>query len=324
MFFLASTATMMLASCSLFKGDSPTSPVTEDILSMDSGSSMENAKSAAFQCSGAPFIAPTWGWQQTFWRQPISYVSADGDRLHDGIDLAQVNNQEGVEPVYAVCNGTLNPISKYSFRILCDTIDARFNVPNRNVYVYYTHMANKSGSTSYILTPFRGSSSVRVSQGQHLGYQGSYGVSKYVHLHFSVNSQWGERYNIDPSRYFGTALDYQSGARATGKTPPFSCSLSQPQTAAPIITGVSPNPFPRALNWEKRILMVSGQNFQQGAKLEFKISGTSYVYPDRVPVFVNNNTLTYNISVGPTVYTWTVQVINPDGRRSNLYTFYVK
>ena len=97
-----------------------------------------------------------------------------------------------------------------------------------------------------------------------------------------------------------------------------------PMPTVPEIKNVSPNPFPRALNWEKRILTVSGQNFQQGAKLEFKISGTSYVYPDRIPTFVSSSKLTYNISVGPNVYTWTVQVVNPDGRRSNLYTFYVK
>ena len=99
-------------------------------------------------------------------------------------------------------------------------------------------------------------------------------------------------------------------------------SGSTPTT--PEITSVSPNPFPRATNWEKRVLTVSGRNFQPGAKLEFKIKGTSYVYPDRIPTFVNSNTLTYNLSVGPTVYDWTVQVINPDGKRSSLYPFSVR
>lgn len=97
-----------------------------------------------------------------------------------------------------------------------------------------------------------------------------------------------------------------------------------PANPAPVISGVSPNPFPRAVNWERRIITISGANFQPGAKLLFKIVGTSYTYPDRVPTVVNSSTLTYNISVGPTQYTWTVQVINPDGKTSNVYTFLVR
>ena len=107
--------------------------------------------------------------------------------------------------------------------------------------------------------------------------------------------------------------------KATAPSTPTVTPVPTPQ-----ITGVSPNPFPKATNWEKRVLTVSGRDFQSGAKLEFKIVGTSYVYPDRVPTFVNSNTLTYNISVGPNVYTWTVQVINPNGKSSNVYTFQVK
>jgi hypothetical protein len=70
--------------------------------------------------------------------------------------------------------------------------------------------------------------------------------------------------------------------------------------------------------------MVYGRNFQPGAKLLFKIVGTSYVYPDRSPTFVSSTELRYYIGVGPNIYDWTVEVINPDGRNSNAYGFQVR
>ena len=136
---------------------------------------------------------------------------ADGDYLHDGIDIWQVDQRVNVEPVYAVCNGLLIPFTNWSFRIQCDSIDSIFQVPHRQVWVYYTHMANQNGSVSYILPEFRsGKPSSRVSQGQLLGYQGIKGT-EVVHLHLSVNTCASERCNIDPSPYFGDSLDNNNG-----------------------------------------------------------------------------------------------------------------
>lgn len=97
----------------------------------------------------------------------------------------------------------------------------------------------------------------------------------------------------------------------------------KPETT-PVVTGVSPNPMPRKSDWSRQWMTIYGRNFQPGAKLLFKIVGTQYVYPDRVPNYISSTELRYYISVGPNVYDWTVEVINPDRKISNAYGFQVR
>lgn len=99
---------------------------------------------------------------------------------------------------------------------------------------------------------------------------------------------------------------------------------NQTQETKPVITSVSPNPVPRKTDWSKQWLTVYGKNFVPGSKLLFKITGTQYVYPDRVPTYVSSTQLKYYISVGPNIYNWTVEVISPNGQRSNAYGFQVR
>ncbi|GAK58399.1 hypothetical protein ANT_29790 [Candidatus Vecturithrix granuli] len=174
-------------------------------------------------CEGAPFVWPTWGKQGALWRfysGNIEYVGDDG--FHDGIDIGQVNGQENVEPVYAVCNGSLQPYTTTAFLIQCDPIDSSFQVPHNQVWIYYTHMGNYSGSVSYVLSEFHpGNPTSRVTPGQLLGYQGIKGTT-FVHLHLSVNTCASESCNIDPSPYFGDNLD-NTQVNPTRATPPFNC-----------------------------------------------------------------------------------------------------
>ncbi len=114
------------------------------------------------------------------------------------------------------------------------------------------------------------------------------------------------------------------GAIAVDADPVLTAKFDQKPELNPVITGVSPNPVPRKTDWSRQWFTVYGRNFQPGAKLLFKIVGTGFVYPDRVPDYVSSTELRYNISVGPNIYDWTVEVINPDGRSSNAYGFQVR
>ncbi len=94
---------------------------------------------------------------------------------------------------------------------------------------------------------------------------------------------------------------------------------------APRITGVSPNPMKPLPMSQRQPITITGNNFAPGAKLFFKITDSpGYSYPNRTPGFLNSNKIVYNISVGPRTYNWTVQVINPDGKASNVYPFQVR
>lgn len=115
-----------------------------------------------------------------------------------------------------------------------------------------------------------------------------------------------------------------SGAIPINADPVITALFNKKPETRPIVTGVSPNPTPRKPDWSRQWLTIYGNNFQSGAKLLFKIVGTDFVYPDRVPDYISSTELRYFISVGPTVYDWTVEVINPDGQVSNAYGFQVR
>jgi hypothetical protein len=94
--------------------------------------------------------------------------------------------------------------------------------PGRQIWLYYTHMANANG-TSYISPEFPpGTEEVFVEAGTLLGYQGNYSGDPDnptgVHLHFSIvrdDGQGGFRNELDidntldPSPYFQLPLNSQ-------------------------------------------------------------------------------------------------------------------
>jgi len=93
---------------------------------------------------------------------------------------------------------------------------------------------------------------------------------------------------------------------------------------APVITGVSPNPMPPLPVEQRQPITITGSGFVSGAKLLFKIvDAPGYSYPNRVPSSLSSTNIVYQISVGPNTHNWTVQVINPDGKASNVYSFRV-
>jgi hypothetical protein len=92
----------------------------------------------------------------------------------------------------------------------------------RQIWLYYTHMADASGENDFIVDAFpRGTYEQFVEQGTLLGYTGNFSGSPtrtvWTHLHFSVIHDDGKggytneldfANSIDPSLYLGRAVNY--------------------------------------------------------------------------------------------------------------------
>ena len=117
-------------------------------------------------CAGAPFAMPTSGY--------IGFLWDDSFRLghrHQGIDIfggADVN----ITPVYAAYPGYLRRLPDWKSSVIIRIPQDPLQL-GRQIWTYYTHMANGQGS-SLIASQFpAGSSEVFVEQGTLLGYQGN-------------------------------------------------------------------------------------------------------------------------------------------------------
>lgn len=182
----------------------------------------EWAITAGERCTDAPFLLPTNGF--------IGYLWDDSFRIgtrHQGIDIF-AGTDIGITPVYAAYDGYLTRqsdwVSTVIIRIPSDPL-----MPGRQIWMYYTHMADPDGN-SFISDQFPpGTSEMFVTAGTLLGYQGNYSGSPDnpvgVHLHFSIIRDDGTgRYlnelqitnTIDPSPYFGLPLN---GIENTGEIP---------------------------------------------------------------------------------------------------------
>jgi murein DD-endopeptidase MepM/ murein hydrolase activator NlpD len=165
------------------------------------------------RCGQAPFEVPTHGF--------IGYLWDDSFRIghrHQGIDIFG-GSEPGVTPVFAAYSGYLTRLEGWKasliVRIPNDPLDA-----NRQIWTYYTHMADPQGN-SYISDLFPiGTSEKYVTAGTLLGYQGNFsgtpGQPVGVHLHFSIvlSEPDGSFRNetlisntLDPSSYFGIGLN---------------------------------------------------------------------------------------------------------------------
>lgn len=168
---------------------------------------------ALTRCGDAPFLMPTSGL--------IGFLWGDSFRpgyKHQGIDIFS-GTAVGNAPVYAAYDGFLSRLPDWKstviLRIPSDPLQ-----PDRQIWTYYTHMADQAGQ-SLIMEAFPpGSTEIFVSAGILLGYQGNYSGNPDnptgVHLHFSIvkdNGQ-GQYLNeleigntLDPSPYFGMPLN---------------------------------------------------------------------------------------------------------------------
>jgi murein DD-endopeptidase MepM/ murein hydrolase activator NlpD len=165
------------------------------------------------QCPAAPFIVPTSGW--------IGIVYGDsifGTRNHSGLDIFGLEGN-GVTPVYAAYDGFLTRLPEWTSAVIIRHPEDPL-APDRQIWTFYTHMADAAG-TSFIIDQIPpGTLELPVKQGTLLGYQGDYNGGSLrgidTHLHFSVvlDSGNGRFLNetdiantIDPSPYLGMRLN---------------------------------------------------------------------------------------------------------------------
>jgi peptidoglycan LD-endopeptidase LytH len=165
------------------------------------------------RCGQAPFLMPTSGY--------IGYLWDDSFRpghRHQGIDIFG-GSQPGEIPVFAAADGYLTREADWKssliIRIPSDPLKS-----DRQIWIYYTHMAYPDGR-SLISADFPpGTNEVFIQAGTFLGNQGNFsgtpGAPVGVHLHFSIvkDNDQGRFKNelhientIDPSPYLGLTLN---------------------------------------------------------------------------------------------------------------------
>jgi peptidoglycan LD-endopeptidase LytH len=173
----------------------------------------EWAIQAGQRCGTAPFQMPTNGYIGYLWDDSFQ----PGHR-HQGIDIFG-GTDTGVTPVYAAVDGYLTRLADWKSSVIIRVPDDPLQ-PGRQIWTYYTHMANPDGD-SLISADFPpGTQEMFVTAGTLLGYQGNFsgtpGQPVGVHLHFSIvrdNGQ-GQFLNeldidntLDPSPYLGLNLN---------------------------------------------------------------------------------------------------------------------
>jgi len=168
---------------------------------------------ARSHCGDVPFILPTSGM--------IGFIWGDSFRpghKHQGIDIFS-GTDVGITPVYVAYDGYLTRSEDWKSSVII-RVPSDPLMPDRQIWTYYTHMADPSGE-SLISEDFPpGTKEVFVGAGTLLGYQGNYsgtpGNPTGVHLHFSIVKDDGKglylnelefRNTLDPSPYFGLALN---------------------------------------------------------------------------------------------------------------------
>ncbi len=173
----------------------------------------EWAIQAGDKCGDAPFEFPTSGL--------VGFLWGDSFRIghtHAGIDIFG-GAEPGVTPIYAAHDGYLTRLEDWKSSLIIRIPDDPLN-PGQQIWTYYTHMADKVGS-SYISDQFPpGTHEKFVKAGTLLGFQGNFSGTANnpvgVHLHFSVVKDDGSggflneleiRNTLDPSPYFGLELN---------------------------------------------------------------------------------------------------------------------
>lgn len=167
---------------------------------------------AGARCGEAPFLLPTSGLVGFLWGDSFRPGHA-----HQGLDIFGPSGPNGLgqTPVLAVYDGFLTRLPEWRssliLRIPSDPLR-----PGRQIWVYYTHLADAQGR-SFIEPAFpSGTHEQFVRAGTRLGYQGNYSADPDnptgMHLHISIVRDDGRgRFlneleidnTLDPSPYFG-------------------------------------------------------------------------------------------------------------------------
>ncbi len=165
------------------------------------------------QCTDMPFIMPTDGW--------IGIVYGDsifGVQSHSGLDIFG-REGNGITPVYAAYDGYVTRLPEWTSAVVIRHPQDPL-LPSRQIWTYYTHMADATGK-GYIVDQIPpGTLEMPVKQGALLGYQGDWNGGSLrqidTHLHFSIIKDDGNgnflnetdlNNTLDPSPYLGMRLN---------------------------------------------------------------------------------------------------------------------
>jgi murein DD-endopeptidase MepM/ murein hydrolase activator NlpD len=174
----------------------------------------EWAVRAGARCSAAaPFLVPTDGMIGYLWDDSFKV-----GKRHQGIDIFG-GSEVGRTPVLAAYAGLLTRLSTWKSAVIVRIPEDPLQ-PGRQIWLYYTHMADPNGN-SFISTNFPpGTMEKPIEAGTLLGYQGNYTGNAAnpsgIHLHFSIVKDNGEggflneldiRNTLDPSPYLGLPLN---------------------------------------------------------------------------------------------------------------------
>ena len=177
------------------------------------GTHPEWAVHAGEKCGDAPFTNPTDGF--------IGYLWDDSFRIghrHQGLDIFG-GGGGNTTPVYTAYPGYLTRLPEWKSSVIVRIPEDPLN-PGRQIWTYYTHMADPQGR-SFIAEEFpTGTNEVFVEAGTLLGYQGNFsgnaGNPVGVHLHFSIVKDDGNgrflneleiENTLDPTPYFNLPLN---------------------------------------------------------------------------------------------------------------------
>lgn len=165
------------------------------------------------QCGSAPFLFPTDGFAGFLWGDSFGLR-----HTHQGIDIF-AGTDVGITPVISAYPGYLTRLPEWKSAVIVRVPDDPLH-PGEQIWLYYTHMADKFGN-SFIAEEFpAGTSEKLIEAGTFLGYQGNYSGDPDnpvgVHLHFSIveDDGTGKFKNeleidntLDPSPYLGLPLN---------------------------------------------------------------------------------------------------------------------
>jgi len=168
---------------------------------------------AGTRCGPAPFLFPTDGFVGFLWGDSFGLR-----HTHQGIDIF-AGTDVGITKVISAYPGYLTRQANWKSAVIV-RIPSDPLVPNRQIWLYYTHMADPYGN-SYISEEFPpGTSEKYIEAGIFLGYQGNYSGDPNnpvgVHLHFSIveddgTGQFKNEIEInntyDPSPYLGLPVN---------------------------------------------------------------------------------------------------------------------
>ncbi len=168
------------------------------------------------RCGEAPFIMPTDGL--------VGFIWGDSFRLghtHQGLDIFGGDGLNET-PVIAAYPGYLTRLPDWKSTVIIRLPQDPLQ-PNRQIWTYYTHLADEDG-VSYIDSQFPpGTYEKFVEAGTLLGHQGNFSGDPNnpvgVHLHFSIVKDDGQGNflneleiinTLDPSPYLGLPVNAEN------------------------------------------------------------------------------------------------------------------